>query len=267
MLDLINLYNHNSLGIALLLFTLILVANEAGFRYARHVRRESDEGIKSQTNAIQAGMLGLLALLLGFTFTMALQRFDSRGAAVIEESNALGTAYLRAGLLPESQAQEIKSQFSRYVELRVLSGSVNMTDLASRTANHDQTIKLQGQLWQLALKAAQEDPRPTTSGLFIQSLNEVIDAYGNRQAALQKHVPEVVLMLLFAIFIISGSVLGYASGLGGGRPWLATLAMTGLITLVIFIVIDLDRPRRGLIQVDQSSMIDLKVMMKKDNAR
>ena len=99
--------------------------------------------------------------------------------------------------------------------------------------------------------------RAVTTGLFIQSLNELIDVYGERNAALRKHVPEVVLFLLFAVFIIAGAVLGFSGGLEGGRPLLATIAMSVLIVLVIFIIIDLDRPRRGLIEVNQDSMLDL----------
>ncbi len=251
------LYSHNSVVIAVTLFVVIMVANEAGFRYARILAKRSDDGIKSQTNAIQAGMLGLLALLLGFSFTMALQRFDSRGVAVVEESNAIGTAYLRAQLLPEAKSIQAKSLLKKYVDLRVESGTIDMTDNFTRKAYMDKTLGLQDQLWRTALEAAKEDPAPTTSGLFIQSLNDVIDAFAKRQAALQKPVPQVVLYLLFSIFIISGCVLGYASGLGGGRPWLATLSMAGLIVLVIFIVIDLDRPRRGLIQIDQSTLVEL----------
>ena len=98
------LYNHSSVLIVIVLFALILLANEAGYWFARRFIKKSDDGIKSQTNAIQAGMLGLLALLMGFSFSMALQRFDGRSAATIEESNAIGTAYLRIGLLPEPQA-------------------------------------------------------------------------------------------------------------------------------------------------------------------
>ena len=139
-----------------------------------------------------------------------------------------------------------------------------MADPVNREAILEKTLDLQEQLWKVALEAAEADPRPTTSGLFIQSLNEVIDAYGRRQAALEKHIPEVVLFLLFVIFAISGCILGYASGLGGRRPWLATMSMAALIVLVIFIVIDLDRPRRGLIHVDQSSMNSLRLQIGKD---
>ena len=259
------LYSYNSALIAVTLFILIVLANEGGYRYARRTTPQADEGVTSQTNAIQAGMLGLLALLLGFSFNMALQRFDIRSTAVLEESNAIGTAYLRAELLPELQSTKATALISEYVSVRVEGGKAEMTDHDRRQENSEKTAILQAQLWRIALEAADTDPRPVTTGLFLQSINDVIDAYGIRQAVLQKHVPEVVLFLLIGIFVISGSVQGYASGLVGDRPWLATVSLAGLIVLVIFIVIDLDRPRRGLIEVDQSSMVDLSQQLKEYN--
>ena len=258
------LYSYSSVLVVTILFALILLANEAGYRFARRHVTKSDEGIKSQTNAIQGGMLGLLALLMGFSFTMALQRFDGRSAAAIEETNAIGTAYLRVSLIAEPHATQLNSLLSRYVDLRIEGGKVDMANASVRNAIIDKTLNLQGQLWKVAIEAADADPRPVTSGYFIQSLNDVFDAYGRRQAALEKHVPELVLFLLFTIFIISGCISGYAAGLAGRRPWLATVSMAGLIMLVIFIVIDLDRPRRGLIQVNQSSLAGLKLQIEND---
>jgi len=257
------LYSVNSVLIAALLFVLIVLANEAGYRFAWRFSEKPDEAIKSQTNSVQAGMLGLLALLLGFSFTMALQRFDGRSASVMEESNAIGTAYLRTSLLSEPYSAEVDSLIAHYVDLRIESGGIDMADPSVREDVIEKTVALQGQLWKIAIEAADADPRPVTSGYFIQSLNEVFDAYGRRQAALEKHVPELVLFLLFTIFVISGYILGYASGLHRRRAWMATMSMTALIVLVIFIVIDLDRPRRGLIQVDQSSMTGLKRQIEK----
>lgn len=91
------MYGLNSIDIVVILFLLILLANEIGSRVARHSAAKADPGLSTQTNAIQAGILGLLALLLGFSFNMALQRFDARSAAVIEEANAIGTAWADSG--------------------------------------------------------------------------------------------------------------------------------------------------------------------------
>lgn len=252
------MYDINSIVIAVSLFVLILLANEVSYRFARRSVATANEGVSTQTNAIQAGILGLLALLLGFSFNMSLQRFDARSTAAIEEANAIGTAWLRTALLPGELASETASLISDYVDLRLESASVSMADPAKRADLAERTLQLQGQLWQVVTDAVASDPPPDRISMFIQALNQVLDAYSKRQAQLDKHVPEVVLLLLFVIFVVAGSILGAAAGLAGGRPVLATISMTALIVLVIFIVIDLDRPRRGLIQVDQSSMLALR---------
>lgn len=251
------LYDQSSILIAGVLLCAILAANEAGYRLGRWRRARFDIGVKAQTNAIQAAMLGLLALLLGFTFTMALQRFDNRSEAMINEANAIGTAYLRTQLLPEEQGEPARELIRDYVQLRIDASKLDLTEQTARRRAYDDVQRMQEAIWSIAVAAAEQDPRPVTSGLFIQSLNDLIDVYGERNAALSKHVPEVVLFLLFAVFIIAGAVLGFSGGLEGGRPLLATVAMSVLIVLVIFIIIDLDRPRRGLIEVNQDSMLDL----------
>lgn len=251
------LYAYNSLAIVLTLFVLTMIANEAGYRVGLRHLPKVDEGTRSQTNSIQAAMLGLLALLLGFTFTMALQRFDTRSQAVIDEANAIGTAYLRTELLPDELRTEARDLFDEYLQLRVQMQALDLTRTEDRRSAKAALSRLQHRLWDVSLRATEIDPRPSTTGLLIQSLNSMFDAYASRDAALQKHVPEVVLLVLFAVFMIAGSVLGYAGGLHGARPVLATVAMTVLIILVIFLILDLDRPRRGLIRVNQDSMSEL----------
>ena len=118
---------------------------------------------------------------------------------------------------------------------------------------------LQNAIWENAVQAAEVDPRPVTTGYFISSLNETIDAQGERNAILQRHVPEVILFLLFVVFITTGALMGYSSGLGLRRAFVPTVLLTFLIVLVVFIVIDLDRPKRGLIKVKQNSMMELKI--------
>ena len=95
------------------------------------------------------------------------------------------------------------------------------------------------------------------TGLFIQALNEMIDSFGRRDAGLNRHVPEVVLFLLFGVFLIAAAIVGFASGTGGHRPPAVSLVMVGLIVVLVFVILDLDRPRRGLIEVSKKSLYDL----------
>jgi hypothetical protein len=252
------MYDINSAVIALILLAFILSAYELCFRIGRFYQKNTDEEIKSQSNSIQAGILGLLALLLGFTFNMGLQRFDDRSMAVIEEANAIGTSLLRTKLLPEPYDEKTYDLLQEYIDLRIEISTIDLTNTDLRKSINQKTDDIQNQLWDYAILAAQVDPRPVTTGYFITSLNEIIDSRGKRSAIQQRHIPEIILLLLFTVFIIGGGLMGYTSGLGLRRAYIPTVMFTLLIVLVVFIIIDLDRPKRGFITIKQNSLIELK---------
>lgn len=251
------MYDYNSILIVTILFALILIAYEVCFRIGRHYQQKTDKDLKVQTNSIQAGMLGLLALLLGFTFNMSLQRYNDRSHAVITEANSIGTAMLRTKLLPKPYDSVSYNLLQEYISLRLKVNYIDLTKYEAREAINKNTDEIENKLWESAVKAASIDSRPVTSGNYITSLNELIDARGERNALLQRHVPEPILFLLFIIFIISGALMGYSSGLAQRRVYIPTIIFTLLIVLVVFIIIDLDRPKRGIIKVDQERMIEL----------
>ncbi|TWC36319.1 hypothetical protein FBY03_109157 [Pseudomonas sp. SJZ079] len=255
------MYDLSSTLIAGILFASMALAIELGHRVGRRYQRSSDEPSKSHIITIQGSLIGILALLLGFTFSLSLQRFDSRSEAVVSEANAIGTAYLRAQLLPESVRAPTLKALASYLSLRVRAGSLSLDHAYQRQAMLDQATQQQALLWNYALQAAEEVPNPVTSGLFLQALNEMIDAYGTRDATLNRHVPEIVLNLLYTTFLMAGVILGYSSGVAGHRASFATYIMVGLIVLLVFLIIDLDRPRRGLIQVSHKSLTDLESAM------
>ncbi len=252
------LYGFNSFAITAVLFVAIILFNEFGFRLGRYVQKHTDDEVKELTGSVQGSILGLLALLLGFTFSMSMQRYDDRNQALIEEANAIGTTLLRVQLLPEQQQPRMGELMRQYVDLRITLGGIDLTKQAEREGYNQRIKALQGQLWELAVQATSEDPRPVTSGAFVAALNQMIDSQGQRHALLQMHVPEVVLLLLFVVFIASVGILGYSSGLSGRRIVVPTVLVSLLIALIVFIIIDLDRPKRGLIQVDQSMLQELR---------
>jgi hypothetical protein len=186
-----------------------------------------------------------------------LQRYDTRSAAVIDEANSIGTTYLRTGLLAEPIRGNARILLKQYVDLRVAAGIESLDHVDKRQSMLQASQDIHQRLWQQALEAAQDDPGPVTSGLYIQALNEMIDDFGTRQAALDRHVPEVVLFLLLGTLVLTGSLVGYASGVAGQRASFATYVLVLLIVLLVFIILDLDRPRRGLIEVPQDSIIEL----------
>lgn len=253
------MYQFSTISICVLLLAMMMLSVEVGRWIGKRRRATFAEADRSQINAIQAAILGLFALLLGFTFTMSVQRYDGRTAAVADEANAIGTAYLRSDLLEPADGEQARSILRRYVDLRVQAGGVSLPAQSDLDELNAQAAGLQNQLWSLGVSAAEADPNPVTAGLYLQAVNTLIDAQGSRSAALQNHVPEPVLLLLMTVFVTGGGVVGYATGLSTGRrPLFATLAMTLLIVLVVFVVVDLDRPRRGLIQTNQTSLLELR---------
>lgn len=251
------MYNQSSIFIVTVLLITLILAMEVGYRLGLKAQSRTEAEDKSHVNAIQASLLGILALMLGFTFSLALQRYDSRSLAVVDEANAIGTAYLRSQLLPPSVRDDVQRVLRQYLDVRIQGSVVPLSDQAKRQALMMQVDQSQRDLWRYAVQAVEEDDRPTTTGLFIQSLNELIDSYGRRNAALNRHIPEVVLFLLYGTFVMTWGIVGYASGITGHRPSFVAYIMLFLVVLLILIIIDLDRPRRGMIQVSQTSLTEL----------
>jgi ABC-type multidrug transport system fused ATPase/permease subunit len=250
------MYSQSSVLIVSGLFISMLLAMEIGFQSGRRIKMRATETI-TQANAVLVSMLGLLALLLSFTFSAALQRYDDRSQTVVAEANAIGTAYLRARLLPVGMQDKVQALLRQYLDVRIKEGRVDSTEPELHESLLRQAKLLEAQLWSHAVRAAEQDGRVVTSGFFIQSLNELIDTSGTRNAALNRHVPEIVLFLMFATIVLTTATLGYASGIAGHRVTLAAFVLVMLIALVAYLIIDLDRPRRGVTQVSQESMLSL----------
>lgn len=252
------LYPYSSVAIAMTLFLAMLLCNELGFQIGRFVQEHTDSEVKTLTGSIQASVLGLLALMLGFTFSMSMQRYDDRSMALIEEANTIGTTQLRTRLLPQQYRDEVKQLLGKYIEVRIAMGKIALTNQARRSEYNQQVATLQQELWALAVEATNDDPRAVTTGAFVQSLNALIDAQGKRNALQEMHVPETVLFLLFIVFIASGGMMGYSGGLSEKRIIAPVVLVSLLVTLIVFIIIDLDRPKRGLIQVNQAPLLELR---------
>lgn len=213
------MYSQSETFLVLALFVVLLLAGEAGYRYGRRSRSGTDDRTRSQAVTIQGAILGLLALLLGFTFAMAISRFDSRKELVVEEANAIGTAYLRARLLPEPERTEVLRLLRGYVDAR-LETTRRGPDPPSAPGEDGSVTRLQELLWLQAIAATEKDRRAVPAGLFVQSLSRVIEIAGKREAALENHVPDSVLFLLFLVATLSVAVVGYGCGLGSGRSTL-----------------------------------------------
>ena len=250
------MYRQGSALIGSGLFICMLLSMEIGFGIGC-LNQVSETEVLTQANAVLVSMLGLLSLLLAFTFSAALQRYEHRSETVVVEANAIEATYLTARLLPGGLGDEAQALLRQYVDIRIQEGHVDASQPALRKSVLHQAKLMEAQLWNHAERAAELDPGVVTSGLFIQCLNELISASGTRTEALKRHVPDIVIFLMLVTSVMTAVTLGYASGIAGHRVTLAAFILMVLIALVVYLILDLDRPRRGAIRVSHESMLSL----------
>ena len=257
------LYNISSTVIAIGLIIALIAALESGSWLGRKTRARVDDAGKSQANSLQNAVIGLLALLLAFTLSMAINRYDVRRQLVLDEADAIGTTYLRAKMLPAPYAADTANLLRQYVANRLDFFNAG-ADEARVQAASDQAAKLQQQLWAIAVNASAQDSRSVPIGLYVQTLNDTIDLQAKRLAAFENRVPETVIWLLLGVAVATAGIVGYNNGLGNRRHVVAALILVALIVVIVWAIIDLDRPRRGLITVSQQSMIEVQNFIEHD---
>jgi hypothetical protein len=238
----------------------LLLAVEGGFRAGRCRSAGFTDAGRAQLATLQAAVLSLLALLLGFSFSMAETRYETRRQLVVAESNALGTAALRAQLIDEPQRSEVTRLLRRYVDVRIAFHRVDADATRMRLAGNE-TRELQGALWS---RAAAARPRDDVTSLFVQSLNDVIDLHARRIAAFENRVPRAILTLIVCVAVVAFAFVGYGSGLTGGRHFIITLLAIVVFVSVIVLILDFDRPRSGMVRVSQDSMLRLRRSLQGD---
>ena len=197
------LYNIDALLIIGVLFVLMFAAIEAGYRFGVRRKDSATEMTRDHLSAIQASILGVMGLLLAFTFSLSVQRFDTRSDAAVDEANAIGTAYLRTQLLPPALRSDVQMLLRDYVDLRVQASDVSMVSKGEWEALQAKVAVSHAALWDYARRAAELNPNPVISGLFIQALNEMIDSYGRNVAQVSRTVPQPVLILLFGTLLVA----------------------------------------------------------------
>jgi hypothetical protein len=239
---------------------LFLLAMEIGFKAGRRVDPHTLERVSMPILTIETAILGLLGLLLGFTTSMAVSRYEERKHLVLEEANALGTSYLRTQLLAPPHDKEMQALLCRYVDARLESIKAG-EDLRRITAARNQTMRLQSEFWNKVSVFAVNDPHPVPASLLLQSINQAIDMEGARWMALYNIVPRSVMIANATVALLAASLVGYSFGLAGKRQPYSMAVLSISVTIVLAVIIDLDRPRSGFIRVSQQPMIDLRTQM------
>ena len=244
-------------GLFLTVLALVLAAIEGGYRLGSYRHRQAGHEKEAPVGAMVGATLGLLAFMLAFTFGMAGSRFDTRKQLVLDEANAIGTTYLRASMLQE-KSDEIRALLRSYVDARleaVRPGRVAEGILRSE--------ELQGQMWSAATAVGLQHPDSIVVGLFVESLNEVIDLHAKRvNAALRNRIPAAIWGTLLTIAVLSLAAMGYHAGLVGTIRSIAIIVVAVTFSAVIALIADLDRPSEGALIVSQQPLIDVQQSMK-----
>lgn len=236
------------------LFLLLFAAQEIGFRLGLRAKARSDSLGSGQVGAVQGAVLGLLGLLLGFSFAGAATRFMERQDLIAQEANAIGTAYLRADMLAEPHRGALRSAIKEYTEHRVRISRTLRSGLG--TVAQEEIAGLHRKMWQAAAEGCRAD---SSIGLLVlPPVNEVIDLHTLRVAAGQKHLPPQILGLLICCSFVAMGVMGYGSGISGRRAMLLLSTLIVLIGTALWTTIDLDHPRAGLLKLNDAPLESLR---------
>ena len=241
--------------VGLLVLLVLIAALEVGFRLGRFVsrRRAASDGEKASVNFAIAGMLGLLAFLLGVSLSMASDRYQQRRNSVLAEANAIGTSWLRAQVATGAEGEALQRLLRDYTELRIaaIKGS---PDRAEREQFNQRTNALQSEMWRLVRTVAERAPTPV-SALLISSFNETFDLATPNRRNFAGHVPVYIIRLLLTLSILTVGAVGYGFGLVGSRQLGLSILLLGAWTLAIILIIDIDRPQDGEVRIDPGPMI------------
>jgi hypothetical protein len=244
--------------IVLVMVAVLLGAVEVGYRRGLHTR--PDEQLVSHATAWEAALLGMLALLIGFTFAMAVTRFDRRRDLILDEANAIESVSLRAQYLDPPLDQRVKALLVPYVDARIryYQSGVSWKETMH---THQQAVTLQRQLWDQVVAAVRARPDSESVAAFVESADELIRAEKRRRASLDNHVPLPVFVVLLVVAATGMAATGYSCGLHRRRLPLGMILMPVLIVLVVALVFDLDYPRAGIIRAGQGALLRLRQEM------
>jgi len=228
----------------------LIAAQELGYRAYRFMRPPSQEPPEKTDgiNYMLSAALALLGLLIAFTFSMAVDRFEARRALVVEEANAVGTVYLRLQLLDEPARGTLSRDLIAYARARgdFLAAARTSPRL---TRADEETARAGTQFWNDLAPVLKARPADTMSPALLGAANEMLDDAASAQAAMNAQLPDAVMTVLLIYALISAVLMGFALGGGGRRHLVASILLFVLVSMSISLIVDLDRPRRGTVQV------------------
>jgi hypothetical protein len=243
------------------LFAGMLLSIEIGRRIGRRRRRKQAEG-SIGVGAVDGAVFGLMGLLIAFTFSGAASRFDHRRQLIVEETNAVSTAYLRLDLLQPAARAKLQQDFRAYLDAR-LSAYRHLPDIEAAMTELVRSAALQADIWAQGVAAARE-AGPQATMLLLPALNAMIDITTTRTVATQIHPPSVIFVMLIVLALLCALLAGHGMSAHETRSWLHMAGFAAIMSLTIYIILDLEYPRHGMIRVDAAdeALADLRESFK-----
>jgi hypothetical protein len=236
------------------LFLGMLGLIEIGRRIGARRYREDREGADAGITEVESAVFALLGLLVAFTFSGAANRFDDRRRLVAQEVNAIGTAWLRIDLLPVDAQPEMRELFRRYLDARNESYRL-IRDRGAALAEHSRALKLQSEIWAEATTALQKTPPGSVEILVVPALNDMFDIVTTRVNALSIHPPFIIFAMLGILSLLSAALAGYAMAEAKTRSWLHVLGFAFVLAVTVYVILDIEYPRLGLIRMDDADQL------------
>lgn len=238
--------------IAPAILAALTVAATIGYRGHVWLLHRAGETESESHDYLLSAVLGLLALLLGFTFSLALNRHEDRRNLVVQEANAIDTAWLRAQILEEPNKEAISQLLRAYLDARLDWSETDDTGVLSA-----RTVMLQQKLWSATGQAVRTEPNAQVTRALMDPMNQSFDLASARSAAGAAHVPNRVLTVLLLYAVLAAAMLGYTAAAKGRPQRIATLCVLVAMTLALVMILDIDRPRSGAIQVSEQPLEEL----------
>jgi hypothetical protein len=236
----------------------MLACLEFGRRVGQRRMAADPEGVKSGTGPVDSAVFALLGLLIAFTFSSASNRYESRRQLLLEEANDIGTAWLRLDLVADAPRAELQALFREYLDSR-LETYRRIGDPAETSAEYARTQEIQGRIWSQAVPAARAQATPAAQQLLLPALNAMFDIANSRQAATRMHQPPIVFAMLILVALCGAVLAGHSLATGRARSWMHTLAFAAVTAITLYVILDLEYPRFGLIRIDAADQLLLEV--------
>jgi hypothetical protein len=241
----------------------MLLLLEVGRRIGARRRAKEGEAASGGVGAVDAAIFGLMGLLLAFTFSGAASRFDTRRQLIVEETNAIGTAYLRLDVLPAGAQPALREGFRQYLDTR-LAVYRKLPDVAAAKEELAKATKQQGEIWRQAVAACREAGSQPAAMLLLPALNAMFDITTTRTMAAQMHPPTVIFLMLFGLALAGSLVAGHGMAGPRSRSWIHMVGFAATVAVAVYVILDLEYPRLGLIRVDafDQALVELRESMK-----